>query len=267
MKNIVRKFESVAEFHKYLENGEVQPAFKDKQSSQRENDKYWSGTDTFSEAEDLLLYGDKETAKIINTESLRDLRDNIKKYMVRKSIYSSVVGFAPIVPAYLAGAPNCMVNMRLTKQPKKVVTVVYSDTAHGGVSAKEIRDTAAKVFAALLMIEARGVQVNFYSAVSSIKGGQKIGFFVKVKKAGQRFDLLRMVYPCVNPSWLRRHFFKFVEVTPGVSERFVRSYGCVCNGSQTEELSMAAKINADAVLTFEQCEDLHVDDIIKKIIK
>lgn len=266
-KDIAKRFESLSEFHAYIENGEVQPDFKGYESSQREGDGSWAGTCTFSDAEKLLLYGDVESADKVNADGVHELRKNIKRHMQRRTIYTSPVGFAPHVPNFLAGTPNSMINQKTIKQPKKVLTVVYSSTAHSGVSAQTISDTAARVFSALLILEAKGMQINMYSAVTAVKKSQRVGMFIKIKRAGQRFDILRMCYPCINTSWLRRHYFRFVEVTKGVKSAYVCSYGCVCGMKDTEELAHLAKIDADAVLTFEQCRDMTVDEILKTITK
>lgn len=269
-KYIVKKFESIAEMHTYLERGKVQKAFVNKENSLT-NSKSFTGTTDYDEAEGLLLYGDEDSAKKVNAAGVEKVRKNIQKYINKRSIYTSPVGFAAHVPNYLAGTPNSMIAQRITRQPKKVITVVYSDTAHSGVTAKEISDTAAKVFSALVIIEAGGVQVNMYSGVTAWESGrsgvQRVGFFTKIKKAGQRFDILRMCYPCINPSWLRRHYFRFIEVTEGIISDYASSYGHVSGQTETEDLAKEARINADAVLTFEGCRYASIEEIIEKVTK
>lgn len=121
METLFKSFENIKMFHAYLERGETQPAFKDFVSSQDETKRKErdAKTKTYDEADNLLLYGDKKTAKAIEQNGVADVRANISREMQRRQVFSSVVGFAPNVPAYLAGAPNSMINQRITTQRKR----------------------------------------------------------------------------------------------------------------------------------------------------
>ena len=56
-----------------------------------------------------------------------------------------------------------------------------------------------------------------------------VSIMVKIKDAGQYFDGLRVAYPLVNPSFLRRHIFAVLERMPEIY--LTGSYGIVMSDS------------------------------------
>lgn len=262
-KFLVQKFESVSAFHHYLASGTIQPAFAYPASVR--GGKSFCGTENYEAADDLLLNGDKETAERINANGLAELRKQIHRYAARRVVRPAVVGFAPHVPNFLAGTPNAMLAMSATRRKEKVITIVYNGIASWKETAAEIEKTAANVFAALLRIEAAGTRVNLYTCNVVWKNSQVVGAFTKIKNASKSFDVLRMVYPCVHPSYLRRHFFRYVEVTEGVGDYFTSTYGHCADDEVTRSAVAACRLDADCILSYVGCKGKNSDEIIKMI--
>jgi hypothetical protein len=85
-----------------------------------------------------MIRGDSDLQKKIEEAGVAQTRIKVQKQVQRRQTYSSVVGALPNVPAYISGAPNSMVAQRLVKTKKKVLTIGYSMTAHGGVDKNDI---------------------------------------------------------------------------------------------------------------------------------
>ena len=54
---------------------------------------------------------------------------------------------------------------------------------------------------------------------------QNIISIIKVKDSKIALDPLSVAYPVINSSFLRRHIFRLMEITPGLSRIFVGTYG------------------------------------------
>ena len=74
-----------------------------------------------------------------------------------------------------------------------------------------------------MLMDSKNLYVASISCMTS--GGAAQGFILKIKDSGQYIDLLKTAYPLINPSFLRRHDFRFLEITPGVP--YNSNYGYV----------------------------------------
>lgn len=227
MKNIFLKFDSVSEFHKYLHTKQPTSAFSSifSQHSQAGSETF-THTRNWEHAEELFTYGDKDTAKKLEECGLSQTRLETKCTANRRKVQANICGFAPHVPNYIAGVPASMLNVKEVRVKEKVINVIYNISANGGASAESLLETGVKMLSAIMKIEASGVRVNIYTADISVgHNGQLVGWLCRIKNSAQHIDTLKMCYPLCNPSMLRRHSFRFTEVTDGVSSAFVGGYG------------------------------------------
>lgn len=273
MKSIIfNKYNTVGEFAKTLENGKIQKAFERTAEYDGSNgrDMRFFGTDNFDEANNLLLYGDKKLQKKIEEAGVYTTRMKLKYHANKKQVYSSVVGFAPNVPAYIAGAPNSMINQRQIKTRQKVITIMYNASVGAHVSANDIINATAQMISAIMLVEASGIRVNVYvgELTKCRNTTQKFGWLLRIKDSGQKLDTLKMSYPLAHPSMLRRHGFRLLETTSGVDGTFARcGYG---NAIRDERdgmavLKLAGINNIQRVLCYNSIEGKNAEDIAKMI--
>lgn len=267
MCKIYKRFDNVKTFAEYLENGTTQPVFKYYECS-KTDDSEFAGTNSFEEAHGLMLYGDKNLQKKIEMSGVSDVRTNIRKYVAKRQIYSCVVGAMPNVPAYLAGAPNSMINVRKQKQKQTVVNVGYNSAVFGGVRADDIVRGGAKLVAALMILEARGIKANVFCLDLDTEGKQYVSYSIKIKSSGQKFDTLRMAYFLAHPSMNRRHKFRFQEITEGITKDFTRGYGCPETDDKkiVEHFRNNCKLNLDAAFNHESLSEMTTEQIINRIL-
>jgi hypothetical protein len=259
-KEIFKRYESLKAFNEYLNAGTTQPAFSE---CSRTNGERFTGTASYEEAEQKMMEGDSNLQKKIEEAGVAKTRIKVQKQVRRRQTYSSVVGAVPNVPAYISGAPNSMIAQRLIKTKKKVLTIGYSMTAHGGVNKDDIIKASAKVVSSILNIEATGVRVNLYTLFCAKKNSHAIGLSLKVKDASRKIDTLRMSYPLAHSSFLRRQCFRWEEVTENIPECYSVGYGQVPESKEQAEFFKRNGMKLDKVLTFEEANNSNVEDIIK----
>ena len=267
MKKIIKSFDDITSFTRYLNSGTTQPAFKGCESSLRTDDtkKRVTKTDTYAEADALLLYGDKGLAKKIEEAGVYTTRMKLRCQQNKRQIYSAVVGIAPHVPNAIAGVPTSMINVREVRQKQKVINIAFCCSCGAGVSADEIIKASAQFISAAMQIEASGVRTNVYLAECSKSGRDTTAYLVRIKSAGQPFDVLKMAYPMAHPSMLRRHFFRAMEVTEGVSADFACTYGSALDNK--ESIAKAIGRNDMKIISIYDCFGRCSEDIAKKIVE
>lgn len=270
-KRWAKRFDSLTAFHEYLENGKTQ-SFFDYPRSHEESD--WrtkqTGTATYKQADELFLFGDKELAEKIESAGVADMRMKLSRQKPQRIIRSSVVGFAPNVPAYVAGTPNSMFSVKKINVPQQVIKVAYSLSIDWTVDAQEIIDVSAKFISACMLVESNGVRLDVdvvWPVKAKIKSKKydTICACVKIKDSGTSFDVLKMSYPLAHSSMLRRHIFRFAEVSPE-AKGYQKQYGYIIN--DVDEIKRAMDVygkNVDSVLSFYDIRFKSVEDIAKII--
>ena len=264
-------YNSVADFVNDLKNKPVNPIFTDRQESLSEESWYkdFAATDNFSVAQDLLKYGDtanmqKMSAAGLNVGSVKSTGP--APWTQR---YNSVVGFCPNVPRYLQGAPANMINIRrkVFKTSSKVVNVFFILSVPGYTPANDIVETNVAFVNALLALENKGYRVNLYAGKASFQSGQMFLCAVKIKDSATFFDKKKIAYPLINPSFLRRHMFRALEVSEVTSSRWAYGYGYAATGSDKEEVKDALKqtgVNCDTVVCLSDILGLSSQNILDR---
>lgn len=268
--HILRKFESVSEFHNYLCNNEVSKTFKGFENSDLQSKSYtdWTKTESYAQADGLLLYGDKELQKKIMNAGVKKTRLKLNMKATRRQIFSAVCGVAPNVPNAIAGVPTNMIAVKNVAIKQKVVNVCYFITANGDTEADDLLQASANVISACMEIEASGVRVNLYVGFLSEKLDDTVGFIMRIKSASQPFDVLKMAYPMAHPSMLRRHFFKAMEVTENVPTQFAPTYGhALSNAKEIRRYTESITKNMQAVYSYYDAKGKTIEEIKEMIVR
>lgn len=254
-KNITRRYNSIGEFVAHLDKGVQQAKYDD---SQTKGDAYWYGTASYKEANDTLLFGDKDNAeKIMKSSEYKEACRVINAQRAKREVFTSVAGFAPHVPNYICGVPNQMLRTRNVQAKKKTITLAIACSVECGIDASEMRKASENLALAISKIEASGTRVQVFAGCgftskymrqSDTEAGDTLAAWVKIKDYQQQLDLLRMIYPLGNPSFFRRHMFRLMEITPGLNDSMRRGYGYQMNDSELRRDLNRAGIKADAVI-------------------
>lgn len=263
--NIVKKFADVSGYIKYLDEGKVQDGFCD---AATEGTAGWTGTESWDAAKRLLAYGDKEMEAKVNEAGVAKARAKISRVAKRKTFTTAIVGAVPHVPNYITGTPNAMITTKQVKTRKKVINLFYNAAFDSGVATDSIIKAAANVMAAVILIEAAGVKVNLYAGCISAKDNQLVSAIVKLKDSKQRLDVLKLCYPMVNPSWTRRHFIRFIDITPGVKSGFSWGHGSpLTTEKEKENVLKEAKITDCTILNYYDISKMSAAEEVVKYIE
>ena len=217
----------------------------------------FSGSETYAEADALLRGGDTDNARKILAAS-SDVKASGTTN--RNRLYNSPCGFMPIVPRVLAGVPENMLAIRKEEYKNtKVLNVIYNTTTGHRVPTDAIIKTSASVASAIKTLEKNGYRVNLHVANFVYMNSTPVYIAVKIKDAGQYFDSLRVAYPLINPSFLRRHIFAVMERIKDVE--LPGSYGAVM-----EDYDAARYAPKDTkYLSFYKCRGRSADKIIELV--
>lgn len=226
MKYIVKKFDSMNEYSRYLKSDMSDLWKRYGYESSKTGSKTFTKTESWEEAETLLKFGDKENLAKLQTK-LAKVGLHGSGETKKVETYRSFVGYAPHVPSYITGQPKTMLRKKVVRTVNaKVLNVMYSPVASGDVDADDLLDASIKVMNFISNLEKQGYKVNLYTIITSCKRDETVAQIVKIKSSDDYTDLAKVVYPMVHPSFLRRHFFKFMEVTKEIKERdFCGTYG------------------------------------------
>ena len=228
-KDFLEKFESISEFQRAINTRKVDRFYKNRMSSVN-GGKEFTGTESYEEAESLLLYGDKSiAAKLVECNGKR--MNEAKK----NTIYNSPVGFVPNIPNYLLGRPDNMFSVKTqTYKSCKVLNVCVNAITKCVVESEDILAFNKKLLNVVYTLEKRGYRLNLYvGATLYFECTNNVGAcFIKVKDSGKLLNVTNVAYPLCNASFLRRHFFKWVETN---GKTFSRSYGCIAQRNESEK--------------------------------
>lgn len=225
MKNFDFTFKSLAAMSQFIDATPPKGIFKNAVLSSTNKSEYvckFSGTTSLDEANELMFGGwqagaDKVVAYMMKSKAGRN--------STTPTIYNSVVGFAPCVPAYLSGNPLNMYNQTQTPNRKKIVSITYNIGVDHKVAAEDIQAAAAKLFNVIVGLEKQGINTELYICyISGIKTDQVL-FSVCIKQAARPFNLLSVAYPFVHSSMLRRHGFAIIERAGVRSKKWPKTYG------------------------------------------
>lgn len=184
-----------------------------------------------------------------------------------RRVVNSVVGFAPNVPAAIAGRPLNMRRAIKVNQPRRVVSIVYNGSVSCDIDTSDIEKNATKLFNVICGLERAGVRVELWVCdTSDNKKKQRatITLAVKIKSADQPLNVLKMCYPVVHPSFTRRHALSVMERLE-VKESFnCYGYPMTDNNKVREELK-SLRVPSDNIVSSYSLVGKSESEILKMI--
>lgn len=259
----VLEFNSLKEFYDYICNTPLNETFRwETLSSSKPNHNNWSGTSTFEEAAELLKNGwnvgaQELTKKLKIAETQKDVQMQYRNIL-------SVCGYQAVVPLYLNGVPQNMVNRKLTPTKQKVITINKVTCVSCGVSSETLKNESIKCFQIIKKIEASGIRVNLNLMISTGHACVKI----RLKSAGEKLNVSKLAFPLVHPAMFRRLYFRFIETYPTIPKSFRWGYGRVPTESEFKAACGKNEIMLPTLLGYsmngEKLKELSVDELIAK---
>lgn len=261
-------FDSLQSFAQTINNREINPMFEYHCYSQTEDKNRVKkvGTESYSDADNLLFTGDNKNLTKLKKANIKSISSNdYTKNMLK--IQKQVCGCLPNIPLYLIGAPNNMLNFKRTQTKSKVINILVNIAVSYDITAKEIIEAGANIASVVRELEKNGIRVNLYISCFSKKSNDYIGFIANIKKSSAPLNMLNIAYPLINPSMLRRHYFKFVETIPvQISEQFLGSYGEVVSfNTMLQHEPKLNKFKDAVIIDMQEMIGASVSDMVKTI--
>lgn len=235
-KTEVIEYDSLKEFYDYLVSTPFNQAFCWKKHSSVDGTYEFTKTKDFNEAVELFKNGWSDMATKL-VQKLKVTETKMEPTMKPRTTLS-VAGYQAIVPLYLQGVPNNMVNKKMVPVKQKVITLNKSINYNGGVGADQIIEESIKAMRIVKKLESQGYRCNLNIVLGTSAGGKQFVIKVKIKSASEKMNISKLAFPLVHPSMLRRLFFRFIEVYPNVTKSFTSGYGAPAS---TEEIKKIFK--------------------------
>ena len=228
------EFNSLNEFYKYICETPFNDSFRWEKHSSVEGTRSFTGTKNFEEAVELFKNGWTDMSKKL-TQKIKANEIKMQPMMKARNKLD-VCGYQAIVPLYLQGVPNSMINKKMVATKQKVVTINKCIQYACMVSTEQIIDESIKAMQIIKKVEAQGIRCNL-NIVEHIKSNNKEYIFkIRVKNATEKLNVSKLAVPLVNPSMLRRLLFRLLEVYPNVPSSFVCGYGRPAKAYETKEI-------------------------------
>lgn len=224
--NDVIEFDSLQEFYKYICDTPINEAFRWANHDSVNTGKYaanWTKTESFDEAVQLFKNGWSDMASKL-VQRLKVIESKTEP-MKKPRSQLNVCGYQAVVPLYLQGVPNNMIDKKMVPIKQKVITLNKSVDYSGGTSSDKIVEESVKAMQIVKKLEAQGYRCNLNIVLGTSKGNCKFYVKIRIKSANEKMNISKLAFPLVHPSMLRRLLFRFIEVYPKITSNFVGSYG------------------------------------------
>lgn len=228
----VRTFNSLNSFYNYICTTQINEAYEHRElRSHAEYPSFtrFSKTNNFDEAVNLFKNGWDTMSKELETRLKAECK-NIVPVKQHKNVLS-VRGYQPVVPLYLAGIPQNMIEKQFVVKKQKVIEISKSISYPSTCKASEIIEESIKALVIVKKLEAQGYRIKLNIVLGLAEGafkssrGKKIICKVCIKKPNERMNVSKLSFPLVHPSMLRRLFFRYIEVDPEVTDKMSSNYG------------------------------------------
>lgn len=253
MKEFFEKYENITTFAESLNRTRKGSFARDPKDNPT-----FIGIDSAEKADNLLLYGDTETAKKITTFACKQTPQSIKTRII-----NAPYGFVPNVSRFLSGRPDNMYNVKAqTYKNTKVLNLVYFVGANWEIKADDLAKAGAKLLRVIATLENKGYRINLNVATHAKavnKTYDTLTLFVKIKDSGKPLNLAKVAYPIAHPAFFRFHIWKWLD-----TQTEAINYG---NNSDNFD-NMCKKFNKNAkwvsyATLSEQTEEQILDNILK----
>lgn len=254
------EFNSLSEFYDYITNTPLNETFKHESLASINGTRSFTQTENFEEAVELFKRGWEDMSeKLTQSLKIEDSKMKMERTMVSRNVVG-VQGYQPIVPLYLNGIPANMVSRKMQPVKQKVITLNKSICYSACVSTNEIIRESVKALTLIKKLERQSYRCNLNIIVGLFTSEKSYMIRIRIKSANERLNINKLSFPLVHPSMLRRLFFRFIEVHPGIPRNFIPGYGrpiepAILRTHYPDEILLPQFINKD-INSINSLEDL-----------
>lgn len=229
-------------------------------TTSRERTKF-TGSTSYEAAEKLLDYGCPDiAAKLAKTVC------KTQKIELKNSFVQQQAGFVPVVASWLCGDPRSMLAVKRQRRQARVIDVYISCSYSCYVSAEAIIRGQSRALSMVRGLEESGLRVNIWAFFAVAGSGREFAYYLRLKKAEEKLNILKLSYPLCHPSFLRRHFFALLEHTAAADTKDLScNYGRPLRDEALLELvGKTKKIGENAIVFPAEVNDCKFYAFLKK---
>ena len=227
-KVVYENFKSINDLLSTMEKRPVRnQAFngKDNLASQRisDDERPWSGTNTYDQAMEIMRTGYKDPLEKMKKAILKIGQ---KDKANRPKLKNDFVGFVPHVPHTIMGLPMTMINKEKQAHKANTIHLFYGISTASAISPNDMVKGGINFISLVNSLEKQGYRVKIDILSNFATNKTFSSFSVNVKEYGQKLNLLKLTFPLVHPSMLRRIAFKWLETNLELKDKdFTMGYG------------------------------------------
>lgn len=220
-----------------LENFLSAPILNGRDDASKTGSESFTGTASFEQADNLRRKGDKKSLAMLNEYKIK-----FDKYIQYNNGYkikqrNDIHGFVPIVPNAIIGLPLSMINQSREAKKVKGIDIFYNVSIRSATETKDIARKGAIMLSLIDALERKGFRVNLKVGSVSMKKNTVHGVVTTMKRYDEPLNIRKLAYYLVNPSCLRRTFFKLKETISELTDVTNDGYGTNNKfGKQREKL-------------------------------
>ena len=141
------------------------------------------------------------------------------------------VGFVPNVPNTLMNLPMTMINREKTIRKDKNIHLTYSFCADAIFKPENFINAGINFVGLVNSLEKQGYRAKIDTIFFSCSSKEISGFTVTLKEYSQNLNLLKLSFPLIHPSMLRRISFKWLETSTMITDNdYINGYGFPLTG-------------------------------------
>jgi len=219
-------FDSMVEMAKYIDATPREPDAGNV-SEQTSRGSEWtdmSYTDAMKLAHNGGYWKEGAERMVAGVADAAALRENFQQPVIS----NDVAGFAPDVPAYLAGVPDCMMAMQegdMSTAQLPVVTIGVGTYA-SGVSSEAVFNRGVAILSLIDAVEAIGYRVQLDYVGDNCDGGNDNQIIrTTLKRSQDTWNPGSVAFALANSAMLRRLEFALIERDPATVKRSQFGYG------------------------------------------
>lgn len=208
-----------------LENFLSAPILNGRDNSSKTGSESFTGTASFEQADNLRRKGDKKSLAMLNEYKIK-----FDKYIQYNKGYkmkqrNDIHGFVPIVPNAIIGLPLSMINQSREAKKVKGIDILYNISIRCSTETKDMARKGAIMLSLIDALERKGFRVNLKVGSVCMKRNTVHGVITTMKRYDEPLNIRKLAYYLVNPSCLRRTFFKLKESISELTDVTNSGYG------------------------------------------
>lgn len=220
----------------------------------------FTGTSSYKAAEQLLDYGCPDIAEKLAKTVCKAQKIELKNSFVRQQ-----AGFVPVVASWLCGDPQSMLAVKRQRRQARVIDVYMCCSYSCGISTAAIVKAQSRALSAVRGLEESGLRVNLWVFFAVAGSGREFAYYLRLKKAEEKLNVLKLSYPLCHPSFLRRHFFALLERTAAAdTEDLSYNYGRPLSDALLDAVGKTKKIGENAIVFPAEVNDRKFYAFLKK---